>query len=161
QTVADLMQLVRVIEVGMDVDGDGSRDLDPSRIYYIGFSIGGFIGTQFLAVEPDVLAGITYNFGATEIEGYRPSPLARPSLRQAVAARVPPLLNPPGIAEIGGVAVAAPYFNDNKPLRNGVPLHVRLEDGTEYDIRSPVVNIVAGAMAIQEVIDNRECVTLS
>src|SRR5262249_28031803 len=51
--------------------------------------------------------------------------------------------------------------NDNKPLRNGVPLHVRLEDGTEYDIRSPVVNIVAGAMAIQEVIDNRECVTLS
>src|SRR5262249_51768969 len=31
QTVADLLQLVRVIQVGMDVGGDGSRDLDPSR----------------------------------------------------------------------------------------------------------------------------------
>jgi hypothetical protein len=30
QTVVDLMQLVRVIEVGMDVDGDGSPDLDVS-----------------------------------------------------------------------------------------------------------------------------------
>ena len=31
QTAADLMQLVRVIEVGMDVDGDGQHDLDSSR----------------------------------------------------------------------------------------------------------------------------------
>lgn len=29
QTVADLMQLVRQVEVGMDVDGDGSADLHP------------------------------------------------------------------------------------------------------------------------------------
>src|SRR5262249_30899513 len=36
QTVADLMQLVRVIQVGMDVHGDGVQDLDPSRIYYWG-----------------------------------------------------------------------------------------------------------------------------
>ena len=42
QTVADLMQLVRVIEVGMDVDGDGFSDLDPSRIYYFGHSLGGY-----------------------------------------------------------------------------------------------------------------------
>jgi hypothetical protein len=32
QTVADLMQLVRLIEGGIDVDGDGYRDLDPSQI---------------------------------------------------------------------------------------------------------------------------------
>src|SRR5207253_2989199 len=42
QTAADLMQLVRVIEVGMDVDGAGVRSLDPSRIYYFGGSWGGF-----------------------------------------------------------------------------------------------------------------------
>ena len=35
QTVADLMQLVRVIRVGADVDGDGQADLDPLRIYYL------------------------------------------------------------------------------------------------------------------------------
>ena len=40
QTAADLMQLVRVIQIGMDVDGNGSRDLDPSRISYLGFSLG-------------------------------------------------------------------------------------------------------------------------
>jgi hypothetical protein len=44
QTAADLMQLVRVIEVGVDVDGDGVPDLDPSRIYYFGHSLGGFYG---------------------------------------------------------------------------------------------------------------------
>src|SRR6266545_2718322 len=36
QTVIDHMQLVREIEVGMDVDGGGLPDLDPSRIYYLG-----------------------------------------------------------------------------------------------------------------------------
>ena len=41
QTVVDLMQLVRVIQVGVDVDLDGHPDLDPSRIYYFGQSSGG------------------------------------------------------------------------------------------------------------------------
>src|SRR5262245_35006266 len=36
QTAVDLMQLVRVIELGMDIDDDGAFDLDASRIYYIG-----------------------------------------------------------------------------------------------------------------------------
>jgi hypothetical protein len=58
QTAVDLMQLVRAIEIGMDVDGDTVPDLDASRIYYIGFSLGGFYGTPFLAVEPDVHAGV-------------------------------------------------------------------------------------------------------
>ena len=50
------MQLVREIEVGMDVDGDGARDLDPARISYFGQSFGGIYGTKFLAVEPNVQA---------------------------------------------------------------------------------------------------------
>jgi hypothetical protein len=58
QTVADLTQLVRVIEVGMDVDGDGQDDLDPSRIFYFGQSFGANYGTVFLAVEPRVRAGV-------------------------------------------------------------------------------------------------------
>ena len=57
QTVIDLMSLVREIEVGMDVDGDGTRDLDPSKISYFGQSFGGIYGTKFLAVEPAVRAG--------------------------------------------------------------------------------------------------------
>jgi hypothetical protein len=34
QNAIDLLQLVRVIEVGMDVNGDGSSDLDPNRIVW-------------------------------------------------------------------------------------------------------------------------------
>src|SRR5215831_18516764 len=58
QTAVDLMQLVRVIEVGMDVDGDTVPDLDASRISYVGFSLGSFYGTLLLAVEPSVHAGV-------------------------------------------------------------------------------------------------------
>src|SRR5262249_59000407 len=54
QTVADLMQLVRVIRVGVDVDGNGSRDLDPARVSYLGFSLGASYGTMLAAVEPDI-----------------------------------------------------------------------------------------------------------
>ena len=36
QTAADLMQLVRVIQAGVDVDGDGAPDLDASRISVLG-----------------------------------------------------------------------------------------------------------------------------
>lgn len=42
QSVVEYMQLVRLIESGgVDVDGDGAADLDPSRIYYFGRSRGG------------------------------------------------------------------------------------------------------------------------
>src|SRR5439155_21340058 len=37
QTVVDLMQLVQVIKAGMEVDGKGGTDLDPSRISYFGW----------------------------------------------------------------------------------------------------------------------------
>ena len=40
QTAVDLMQLVRVIRQGLDLDGDGTPDLDANRIYYGGDSWG-------------------------------------------------------------------------------------------------------------------------
>src|SRR5947209_6906883 len=58
QTAADLMQLVRAIQGGIDVDGDGLPDLDANRIYYAGQSFGGIYGAIFLGIEPDVRAGV-------------------------------------------------------------------------------------------------------
>ena len=49
-----------------------------------------------------------------------------------------------------------PHVNENLPLRDGLPLTVRLADGTSQIIQSPVTNPVAGAMAIQEALENRE-----
>jgi hypothetical protein len=76
-----------------------------------------------------------------------------------LAARTPSLINSPGITAIGGLAVGGPYFNENMPLRDGLPLTVRLADGTTEVIQGPVINTVAGAMDIQEVFENREWVS--
>jgi len=160
QTVADLMQLVRVIKVGMDVDGDGLRDLKPSRIYYVGFSMGGFYGTLFLAVEPNVRAGVL-----TVAGGPAANLLFSPGNRiingRLLATRTPSLINSPGITYIEGVAVAPPQFNENIPLRNGMPLAVRLADGTISLIQSPMINTVAGAIEIQDFFEKLEWVMQS
>ena len=52
------MQLVKVLQGGVDMDGDGGRDLSRSRIYYAGQSFGGIYGTQLLGLEPDLRAGV-------------------------------------------------------------------------------------------------------
>jgi virulence factor lipase-like protein len=127
QTVADLMQLVRAIQGGIDADGDGLQDLDPNRIYYAGQSFGGIYGTIFLGIEPDVRAGVPNVPGGTIIDIVRLSPTFQLLLTQALAVRVPSLLNSP----------ISPFYNDNSPLRN-LP---------------PVVNNVPGAIAIQIVED--------
>jgi hypothetical protein len=161
QTALDLMQLVRVIEVGMDVSGAGGTDLDPSRIYYLGQSLGGMYGTAFLAVEPDVQAGVLNVAGGSAIESRRLSPVFRPSVGAALASRTPSLLNGPGITSLDGVSVGGPFFDENMPLRDGAGLTVRLADGTQRVIQSPLINTVPGAMPIQEVIDHIEWVSQS
>ncbi len=145
QTVVDLMQLVRVIEVGMDVDGDGVADLDPARIYYFGQSFGGIYGTKFLAVEPNVRVGVPNVPGGAIIEVARLSSVFRPLVGLSLLNRTPSLLNPPGLTDIGGVPVNPPRFNENMPLRN----------------QPPVINDVAGAIEIQEYLENVEWVSQS
>ncbi len=122
QTVADLMQVVRAIQGGVDVNGNGSVALDPSRIYYFGQSLGGIYGTIFLGVEPDIRAGVPNVAGGTLADISRLSPNFRPLAGLFLARRVPSLIN------IGGL-----NFDDNMPLRN----------------QAPVINTVPGAIDIQ------------
>src|SRR5262249_52571829 len=56
-TVIDWMQLVRELQVGIDVDGDSAPDLDAFRVYYLGLSAGGVMGPELVALEPSVRAG--------------------------------------------------------------------------------------------------------
>jgi len=56
QTAADLMQLLRVLREGVDLDGDGRPELNGGRTYYIGQSLGAFYGTLLHAVEPELRA---------------------------------------------------------------------------------------------------------
>jgi hypothetical protein len=159
QTAADLMQLTRVIDVGMDVDGDGSRDLDASRIYYLGNSLGGGYGTVFTAVEPSVRAAVL----TVPVD---PIPVGnlglanRALLGTILGSRQPSLLNAPGmgIKFLDGLEVPTPYFDENMPLRDQTLLTVQLADGTTRRFRSPVSNTVAGAMPIQDLIEKYEWV---
>jgi len=145
QTIADFMQLVRVIEEGMDVDGDESQDLDPSRIYYFGHSLGAMWGTIFLAVEPNVRAAV-FNSVGTPYDNLRLSPGFRSgSIGVLLRDRVPSLLNSPGLTQIGGVGVPLPRFNENLPLRD----------------QPPLINTVNGAMEIQEFLDHMKWATQS
>jgi dienelactone hydrolase len=165
QTAADLMQLVRVIQgpndLGMNVPspdgGSPSSHLDPNHVYYVGQSLGANYGTVFLAVEPDAHAGVISAPG---------NPLAnvewgpgRPNLATLLQSRTS-LANSPGITKLGDtpnseLAVnSGPSFDENMPLRDGMPLYVTLADGSTRIIQSPVTNTVPGAMAIQEALDN-------
>ena len=134
QTVVDIMQLVREIQVGVDVDGDGPADLDSSRIYYAGQSFGGIYGVPLLGLEPDVRAGVANVPGGPIIEIARLSPSFRPLVGIALITRTPSLYNvlPPD--------ATLTNFNENMPLRN-LPI---------------LADTVPGASAIQELIDRTE-----
>jgi hypothetical protein len=131
QTVVDLMQLVREIQVGISVDG---QTLDPSRINYFGQSFGGIYGTDFLAVEPDVATGVPNVPGGSVVEISRLSPSFRGLLGQLLFFHAPRLYNviPPNPTFTN--------FIENLPLRNLPPL----------------VDTVPGASAIQDYLDRAE-----
>jgi len=115
QTVANLMELVRAIQGGIDADGDGLPDLDANRIYYAGQSFGGIYGTMFLGIEPDIRAGVPNVPGGPIIDIVRLSPGFRPLLGAILLLRIPSLENLPVVPNVFP-------FNDNKPLRNEAPV---------------------------------------
>jgi hypothetical protein len=139
QTVVDLMQLVRQVEVGMDIDGDGSADLNAQRIHYAGQSFGGIYGTILLGVEPAIKAGVPNVPGGSITEVARLGAF-RPLTAVALATRQPQLLNLPPTP---GLPVPLNLnFNENIPLRD----------------QPNVTNAVPGAMDIQLVLDRFEWV---
>jgi Bacterial virulence factor lipase N-terminal len=143
QTVIDLMQLVRVIEVGMDVDGDNVADIDPSRIYFVGASAGSMIGTIFMALDPSVPAGVAAATPGVLPEHERWQPNRRPQIGSDLQERTPSLIKrrrSPGLTKIDGVAVAGPHFNENKPLRD----------------QPPVINTIRRAIKIQRALEFAE-----
>jgi hypothetical protein len=86
----------------------------------------------------------------------------RPLYSNFLAARTPSLVNASGVTSIEGVTIPGlPRFNENIPLRDGVPLTVGLEDGATQVIQSPVINTVPGAIEIQQFLENTEWVMQS
>ena len=128
QTALDRMVLVRAVQLGMDVDGDGAPDLDADRMYYLGWSLGTQDGTPLVAMEPAFRASVLNAMAGPQIH-LQVLGNQRNIVGNLLASRIPSLIN------VGGIV-----FNENFPLR-GQP---------------PLVNTVAGAIAIQEYMDRRE-----
>jgi hypothetical protein len=142
QISAENLSLMRLIQAGIDADDDGQIDIDASRIYFLGQSLGAASNVPFVAYAPAMRASffLVPPAGAA-IESQRLSPARRNVVGSLLAARTPSLLNASsGLISIGGIRVAGPYFNENVPFRNA----------------TPVINRVPGAMAIQRLFDRIE-----
>ena len=150
QTVTDLMQLVRVIQVGVDIDGVGGSDLDPERIYYFGQSFGGIYGTKFLAIEPDVRAGVPNVPGGAIIE------VARLGVFRGLVA-VSLLLRTPSLSNTGPTSypILISPTNPTGTLPAGFDENIPLRD------KPILIDTVPGASAIQKVLDDTEWVSQS
>ena len=54
----DKLQLIQLLKQAPDIDGDGKAEIDPSRILYLGVSLGGIMGSELLALSADLPVGI-------------------------------------------------------------------------------------------------------
>jgi hypothetical protein len=54
ESTYDKLQLVEMLRPGLDVDGDGTTDVDDSQLMFLGVSLGGIMSAEFLALAPDV-----------------------------------------------------------------------------------------------------------
>jgi uncharacterized protein (TIGR03437 family) len=128
QTTVDLLQLARVLRAGVDLDGDGSVDLDPARVAYLGHSLGSQYGAVFMATDPNIAVSALASAGGTTVAINRMSPSFIPSIAQYLGAVERSLLN------------AGTGFNGNWPFRD-----------------EPVrVNSVSGAIDLQEAFEKVE-----
>lgn len=58
ESTYDKLQLLQLLRSAPEIDGDGTPDLDPTRIAYFAASLGGIMGPEFLALSPHVSAGL-------------------------------------------------------------------------------------------------------
>ncbi len=81
QASVDLLALARLLESGLDADGDGRSDVRGDALGYLGQSLGGVIGGVFTAVEPAITAAVLNVPGGklSQLAG-AVSPLAEPFL---------------------------------------------------------------------------------
>lgn len=121
QTTADLMALVRAIGRGVDVDGDGIRDLKRKGLSLYAQSLGGIYGTMAMGIDPKLKVGVLNVPGGPILDIARLSPGFRPLVANALRDRVPCLLN-------GGknrFTESLPLFLDppvKHPVRGALPI---------------------------------------
>ncbi len=92
ETALDYRKLVREIEAGVDLDGDGQRDLDPNRIQYLGQSLGAMYGSILLGIEGNIEGGVLNVGAGSTVEAARYSPALRAVLALYLSVTHPEVL---------------------------------------------------------------------
>ena len=86
QTISDQMTVVSAIESGLDLNRDGNVDLSTTDIGYLGVSLGGILGSTFVAVENSVpIAVLNVAGGRVAFLGNNPG--TRPIFAASLAMR--------------------------------------------------------------------------
>lgn len=85
QAVVDLMTLAKTIP-SISIDGDAIGDFDGSRIVFVGQSLGGIVGTAFMATESTVSTGVLNVPGGGIARLLEASPTFGPQIRAGLAA---------------------------------------------------------------------------
>jgi pimeloyl-ACP methyl ester carboxylesterase len=125
QTALDLSGLVRVIQGGMDLTGNGKPDLDASKIYYVGESLGSMYGTVFSAIEPNVRASVLNVGGGTTVDIVRWSESYHGLAAGLLGMRTPSLLN-------AGTSFDDNYVFPYQPVKvNDVPGAIAIQNAFE------------------------------
>src|SRR5205085_10191606 len=160
------------IEVGIHVDGEpnGKPDLDPARVYYGGLSRGAVLGVLAAAVESRFKAlAISSPGGFIEFQN---TPGRRGSVAGLMLAeRNPSLIDPPDtplsslitqlrpqdsharLSDGPGVAVTAPFYNENMPERGHPPIVQCRRDAGDT---GQCAGSIPGALEIQDYFERLE-----
>lgn len=139
QAAVDLLALTRSLP-NLDLDGDGAGDIDPTRIHYIGHSLGGIVGGVFLgtAGAAEVRTGELANPGGGIAQTIFDSPAFGPRIKQGLAAQ--------GITE--GSTIYAQFIRDAQTIVDaGDPVNYI---ATAASVRPLLVLQVVGGGLLQD-----------
>lgn len=136
QSAFDKLAVIEAIKNGIDVDGDGTIDLDASRISYLGASLGAMQGSELLALTHDVDLALFTVGGARITDLIRHStlfgllkPMIFPQMSQAVTLRT--LIVMQMALERGDGINWAPHVMQNRLEGEKIPdfaMHVSIPD---------------------------------
>jgi hypothetical protein len=145
QSTYDKLQLTRLLEAGLDADGDGTVDLDAAQMAYVGASLGGIMGAELLALTDAYPAAILAVPGSNVISIVSASELFGPLVT---------LLVPPG-ATTGDVQRFFPVLQTILDRGDGGSYapHV-LRDRLVGDESAPPPSVILGVALDDDTVPN-------
>ena len=158
QTVVDRLQLLQLLRRSPDFDGDGIADFNPQEIGYFGVSLGGMLGSLFLANANSIPAAVLSVAGGRliqfltdipQIDAFRPA-LNNLAGGEAKAERI--LLFAQTMVDSADPATFAPFVLRQRLSTNSVPPHLLVPVADQDDTVPPATaHALARALGVPHV----------